>query len=428
MKFHLLFVFTLICFITQAQPEEKKSKHAGDAIFNSDSIHEIRIYFNQCNYLDSLKAYKENDSSKYLQTNVSMDGKMFYAVGTRYKGESSYDFSPEVKKSLKLKFNEYRKKQDIDGLSAINLNNGFKDPTFLREKLCADFLLKQQIPTPRVTYANVYINDKLIGLYLLQEPVGKDFYQNNFGNKSGNAYKGDPAATFEYFGLTDTSYYKKYIKETNITENKWNDLIGLITAINDSTLSDEQYKTNLDKYLNTESCLKSWVMMNAFVNIDTYNMILAHNFFLYFNTTTGKFEWIPYDFNYAFGAWSPSLTEKEMTGLSPFFMDQSKDVKYLQKRLFKNSYYRAYYLNYYKETMNNSFISAYFNHQIDSLSSKIRPSVYYDKNKLYSNQDFEDNLSKTIGNPLDPGAFIPGLKSFITSRITYLKSELKKAK
>ena len=55
---------------------------------------------------------------------------------------------------------------------------------------------------------------------------------------------------------------------------------------------------------------------------------------------------------------------------------------------------------------------------------RIRIAVYADVNKMYSNKDFDTNISTTIGDPLDPGNFIPGLKSFIVDRRRNIEEEL----
>jgi len=60
------------------------------------------------------------------------------------------------------------------------------------------------------------------------------------------------------------------------------------------------------------------------------------------------------------------------------------------------------------------------------LSLKIRKYVYLDENKMYSNDEFEENLFNTIGDPGDPGAFSPGLKSFLLNRKLAIENELKK--
>ena len=51
-------------------------------------------------------------------------------------------------------------------------------------------------------------------------------------------------------------------------------------------------------------------------------------------------------------------------------------------------------------------------------------SVYADVNKMYSNTDFDTNVNTTVGDPLDPGNFIPGLKSFINARRNSVEKQI----
>ena len=61
--------------------------------------------------------------------------------------------------------------------------------------------------------------------------------------------------------------------------------------------------------------------------------------------------------------------------------------------------------------------------KIEKWVDLIRPYVYADRHKMYSNEEFETNLISTIGDPLDPGAFIPGLKEFIEKRYNFLDQQ-----
>ena len=180
-----------------AQPSEgadKKisKKDFGKSFFEKDSIHVIRISFNQCNYWDSLAIYKKlldsMEVSNYLQASVIIDNKKFFSAGVRFKGESSYDFYPGKKKPFRIKFNKFIKGQDFKGLEELNLTNNFKDPSMMREKLYLDILNKEGLPAPRATYAKVYINDKYWGLYLINESIDKVFLETRFNDSKGNLY------------------------------------------------------------------------------------------------------------------------------------------------------------------------------------------------------------------------------------------------
>jgi hypothetical protein len=63
--------------------------------------------------------------------------------------------------------------------------------------------------------------------------------------------------------------------------------------------------------------------------------------------------------------------------------------------------------------------------KIDSLADAIRPYVYADPNKFYSNANFESNISSdvTFGSGPGGGTF-PGIKSFLINRREALYTDL----
>src|SRR4029078_1676927 len=208
-----------------------KSQNPGDSIFNSAQIHTVRLYFNQSPWWDTLVANYPLDEK--MLASMEFDGIWYDSVGAQFKGNSSYN-NMSQKKPFKIDMNEYVSGQDIDGLKKFTLNNGFKDPTFLREKMTLDFCKRHGIPAPRCTYANLYLNDTLWGLYTFIEQIDKTFLGTNFSDNDGNLFKGDPLGSLQWFGAMDTSYFPKYELKTNDSLNDWSDLVHFIDNINNT--------------------------------------------------------------------------------------------------------------------------------------------------------------------------------------------------
>lgn len=133
------------------------------------------------------------------------------------KGNSSCRGARTDKKPFRLKFNEFVKGQKVQGIGSINLNNSWNDPSHVREKLYYEIATAAGMKASRTNFANLYINDKYWGLYLLCEIVNQDFLDTRFptGERTGNLYKGDPSGTFEYSGEDKTTYKSLYEKKTN---------------------------------------------------------------------------------------------------------------------------------------------------------------------------------------------------------------------
>ncbi|MBA3971527.1 MAG: CotH kinase family protein, partial [Bacteroidetes bacterium] len=186
-----------------------KAQTEGDIFFATPSVHDIYMTFPQTNYWDSLVDYMPLE--QYLKADITIDGTVYTNVGIKFKGNSSFS-NPSTKKPFKVDMNEFATGQDIDGLKKFNLNNGFKDPSFMREKVALDFYNEHGLAAPRCAYARVYLNGTYWGLYMFVEEANKTFLDDDdrFSNKQGNLFKGDPSGDLKWLGSAATSYYAKY--------------------------------------------------------------------------------------------------------------------------------------------------------------------------------------------------------------------------
>jgi hypothetical protein len=393
----------------------------GDVFFGTSNIHEIRFTFNQVSYWDSLTDGYTNDY--YIKGDVEIDGTLMTDCGVKFKGNSSYN-NPSVKKSFKIDMNEYVSGQDYDGLKKLNLNNCFKDPTFLREKLMNDFLRDHGLYAPRVHYANVYINNTLWGLYTTVEEVDvKLFLRNNIGNDNGNLFKGDPTGDLKWLGSAASSYYAKYELKTNTTANDWTDLVNFINVINNTPAAN--LPAALDTVFDVDNYIHTWAVHTLFSNLDSY-MGSGHNYFIYHDSTDNKFKWITWDVNEAFGNFSQGMSVTQMENMSIFYLPSPATSRPLNNNMLQVASYEQALADAVCEYTLYDFSSAALDPVIDSLANLIRTSVYADPNKFFSDVNFEDNLEGTVvipGMPPSGGSF-PGLKSFIANKRIAATGEL----
>ncbi len=169
-----------------------------DTFFDDSYVHEIYLTFDDADYgttgwYDTLYDSHANDpDDPYFPAGFSGDGVTIDTVGVRFKGNSSFSANG-IKKSFKIDFDEYDEDNDelvFYDLKKLNLNNGFKDPTMLREKLFLDFA-GDFVAAPRAVHTKVYVNGEYYGLYTAVEQVDKTFVQNRFGDdEDGNLFKG----------------------------------------------------------------------------------------------------------------------------------------------------------------------------------------------------------------------------------------------
>ena len=404
MKHKKIFSVIVILFSILIQSQKSFSQTAGDSVFSSSQIHTIYLQFSQTGWWDSLLASHTGDY--YINGDAIIDGQTFNNIGVKLKGNSSFN-NPSIKKSLKIDFNNYDTTLAWNGLKKINLNNGFKDPTFLREKVCLDFMNTHGVYSPRCTFANVYLNGQLRGLYTLVEEVDKTFLKDRFSNKSGNLFKGDPHGDLKYLGANVTSYYPNYELHTNETANDWNDLVNLISILNNTPAAS--LESSLGNVFDLPSWYPLWASNILFANLDSYQGS-GHNYFIYHNAANDQFEFIAWDVNEAFGNFQQGMTLTQIKNLSPDYLPSPSGNRPLEEKLVADANMHADYYDALYFMLANGFDTTSLFPLIDSLADWIRPSVYADNNKFFTSIDFEKNMTQDVGN-------IPALKPFIPARI-----------
>lgn len=388
----------------------------GDSIWGVNFIHDIHFNFTQTSYWDSLIA--NYSTSTYMSCEMIFDGTVLPSTAIRMKGNSSFN-NPSQKKSFKVDLNEYVAGQDYDGIKKFNLNNLFKDPSFIREKLTLDYMRRHGIHAPRCTYARVYLNNVYWGLYTIVEDVNSKFLSQHYGNNNGNLFKGDPQGDLQWFGSSASSYTSRY--ELDQTEtNDWTDLVELIDAINSS--SSATFYNDLEAKLFGQDAISNMVINNMFVNLDSY-CGSGHNYYIYHDSIQGVFRWIPWDVNETFGTFRLGMTPTQLKNLSYDYVNQPT-ARPLASKMLADPAYRQMYIYTYCNLMQN-FTNAYLDPYIDSVANMIRADVYADNMKSYSNQQFEDNLTMdiTVGGPMGNETIL-GLKDFITARRASLTTQL----
>ncbi len=383
----------------------------GDLFFNPAIINTINIQFSQPSYWDSLVAYKPLD--KVMLASVTVNGVLLDSTGVQLKGNSSYNSYPGTKKPIKLSFDEYRATQTLDGLKTLNLNNEFKDPTMLREKVMLDFCNAHNILAPRATFVKVYLNNVYWGLYTAVEQVGKTFLKDRLGDKKGNLFKGDPQGLLTWINNSPSSYYTKYELKTNEITNDWSDLVHLIDEINNTPT--QNFYDSLEMVLNTQSYINCWASNILFGNLDSYQGS-GHNYYIYHDSLSNKFQWLTWDVNEGFGNFNMGMSVQQLESLPIDFIPNPQNQRPLTQKMWSNGTYKQIYTSTLC-SFARDFNLTYLGPKIDSLANAIRADVYADTAKQYTNQNFENNINNNQGN-------IPGLKSFITNRLASLTAQL----
>src|SRR5205814_289689 len=89
-----------------------------------------------------------------------------------------------------LNFDRFVPGQTFHGLKKVHLNNSVQDRTFLSEKISRELFEAAGVPVPRAGNAQVALNGRPLGMYVLVEGIDKQFLRRYFDDVSGNVYDG----------------------------------------------------------------------------------------------------------------------------------------------------------------------------------------------------------------------------------------------
>ena len=383
----------------------------GDQLFGSPGIKEVHLDFADPAFFDSLTAYFGSDIN--MPATLTIDGTGHGPVGVQFKGNSSYN-GPGDKKPFKVDINAFDDANRVDGEKKFILNNGFKDPSFLREKLALDLMNANGINAPRCTYAKLFLNGSYWGLYTLVEAVDKTFLDNRFNDNEGNLFKGDPSGDLRWYGSAQSGYYNHFELHTNEAVNDWSDLVHAIDVINNTPAAT--FPDSVHARFKTQSLLRAWAANNLLVNLDSY-LGSGHNYYLYHDSTSTEWRWLNWDVNEAFGNFQMSLPLAQLRTLPLDHVAGPPGGRPLYQKALADPTLRAEYIEQLCDLVRNGVDTVALRTKADSLRAVIDQAVLTDTHKFYTYQQFRQNNELDINQT-------PGVLSFLRDRVDFLDAAL----
>jgi len=219
-----------------------KTKYTAENLFRDDRVATVRILMSDSSWENTRKnAIAEN----YVKADLWFDDLLVPDVAVRPKGNSSLMSvarSGTARMSLKVDINFFNAARDLGGVKKLNFNNGFSDPTLIREVLAYDLYRQMGIPTPRTAFVDLWVNDTHLGLYTMVEQVDKSFLAANFEDDTGNLYK--PESPGAYLNWTEEDLTGNQQSTGDIDNSNINVGGGKLAEIEEA-LNQEEANTNM---------------------------------------------------------------------------------------------------------------------------------------------------------------------------------------
>jgi len=353
-------------------------------------------------------------------------------VGFRARGNTSL---MALKKSWKLSFNTFVPDRKFYGVEKMNLNGEHNDPSIIRARLASRVYRDFGVPAARATHARLAINDGALvdGLFINVEQVDEELVQAWYGNKDGSLYKcvykwdradlrwvapGDGAA-YAALGWGET------YEEKNLIAPDHEDLADIIEFVNHA--DDALFAAELAERFSLDAFLRSMAVDVVIGHWDNY-WFGANNYFLYRNTDSGRFDYLPYDLDNTFGVdfstidWS--RRDLEIWGDGGFGSDG--DLPPLIRRVLDTPAFAAQLRRYVREVAQDHCTLEAMEPRIDAVRSLIEPHAFtgsYAGGAMdwgYTHAIFLDSYDLPVDYLAQDWGWDHGLKPYIDQRSAFL--------
>jgi hypothetical protein len=289
-----------------------------EELFDDSVLHDLQLTVSERDWND-LKAHADQDT--YYTADLRWRGVTVRNIGIRSRGNSSRN---SVKPGLRLDMNRYID-QEFLGLRALVLDNGYTDPSTLREALGMKVFARAGVPATREAYARLFVNNEYAGLYVMVEPIDRAFITRMFGGDEGNVENGGYLYEyswvreyhFEYLGPALEAYAEIFEPETRETDaafRLYQPLEVLARAISETP--GEQFESTVGALIDLPALVKFLAVQTTTGEIDGFvgNWAMS-NFYLYRFRDGRPAQILPWDADHSFWAIDDSIDVRLDTNL-----------------------------------------------------------------------------------------------------------------
>ncbi len=246
------------------------------------------------------------DEDRYPKVHAAIDfaGTNFADVQARYKGNATYMASRnQLKRSLKIDLNKFVKGQKIATITELNLHSSVMDPGWMNEALSYEFYREAGVPSPRTAYAQVWLSvpgrydNQYLGLYNLVENVDKHFLDEHYASP-GALFKPEHADLFADLGDDFSAYEKAYDPKTSVSTKQKERPLEFVRLLNKADAAE--FAAKAPDYLDLDELARYFAVTVWIAAMDS-PLAMDHNYYLYLDSQTLKFQILPWDLDLAFG-------------------------------------------------------------------------------------------------------------------------------
>jgi len=363
---------------------------SADALFDAAVLHDIQITIHPTDWQRLKDNYLENT---YYLCDLQWRSLKVENIGIRSRGLGSRS---GLKPGLRVDFDRFQTTQSFLGLKSLVLDNFTQDPSMLHERLTMRMFERMGLPAPREAHARLYVNGVYVGLYGVVEAVDKRMLSRVFGENDGYLYeyKWVEDYRFEDRGSDPARYAPVPFKP--VTHEKDPDhkpLVEMIRAMHDAGTGE--FRKAMEPYLDLKVLMRHVAVENFLSDFDgVLGEWGMNNFYLYRFEGKKKWQLIAWDKDVSFywehyPIWTNVYTNPVM------------------RRSLEDPELRDAYLeSLLKLAALAGEENGWLEREIVAGYRQIRTAAWLDKQKPYTNEQFEEAVEKLVEFVRARGRFV----------------------
>ncbi len=395
--------------------------HAQD-FYDPSVLRTINISFTQSNWEALLRANYASETD--LAGTVTVDGVSYPNVGIRIRGNTSFTGIPSgsQKFSLKLQMDLVDPAQQLMGYDTINLNNGWRDPTFTREVEFNNYLALF-VPNARANNVLVTINGENWGVYNNVQQTDKRLLRSYFSNADGLRVRcaNNPSGPgLQYTGPTLNASYEIQDTAGLTLAQATTEFLAMTNTLTTGPLANPTVDVpNMDRTIAIDPSIWTVMLENLLTDDDSY-INKGCDFMTYRDPVDSRTHIIQRDANETWTATTWAINRNFTQAQKPF-LSRILVVPELRQR------YMAHY-----RTAKTGFSWVALQARFDARKALLQSAVEADPKRLYTIDNFNNGFgtaSITLTNRITntpatglAGGSIPGIRQFVDGRANFLNT------
>jgi spore coat protein CotH len=302
---------------------------------DSATTHSISLEFDDSDFDAMISTYTATGEKEWIDATVTIDGVTYEQAGIRLKGNSSLRSitgggppgmtdattdatteiadaeSPETLPWL-IKLDKFVDGQSHEGLTELVVRSN-SSSTSLNEAVALELLGLAGLASQDAIATGFSVNGSDPVLRLAIDNPEDEWMAEEF-DATGALYKAEASGDYSYRGDDPEAYTEVFDQEAGKDNTDLTPLIEFLDFINNS--DDETFEAELAERLDVDRFATYLAMQDLLGNFDDIDGP-GNNSYLYYDTATGQFTVVPWDYNLAFDQMPGGVGEGRMGGGRP---------------------------------------------------------------------------------------------------------------